>query len=159
MESTPLFYEDTVFISDAKTQAEMFENVSKALFEKDLVTEDFYQNLVEREENYPTGMDMSPVNKKYLNIAIPHTEVEYVKTTRIVPIKFQHPLTFHNMISPKDTVEAGVAFMILNEDPEGQVNILARIMDFFNRLSEEDALTFFAMDDATDIYNFLTEKF
>lgn len=159
MSNKPLFYEDTVFISQAKTQKEMFETVSKQLLDQGLVTDEFYQNLVDREEKYPTGMDMSPVNTKYLNIAIPHTEVEYVKTTRIVPIKLQQPLTFHNMISPAETMPVSFAFMILNEDPEGQVNILAQIMDLFNRLSEEETLRFFAMDDPAAIYQFLTEKF
>ncbi|MDO4680571.1 MAG: PTS sugar transporter subunit IIA [Aerococcus sp.] len=159
MEETPLFYESTVFISSTKTQAELFETVSKMLKEQDLVTEDFYKNLVEREENYPTGMDMTPVNPNYVNIAIPHTEVEYVKTTRIVPIKLENPLTFHNMINPSTTLEVGFAFMILNEDPEGQVNILARIMDFFNRLTEEEAMHFFSLEDAQAIYQFLDEKF
>lgn len=49
--------------------------------------------------------------------------------------------------------------MILNQDPEAQVNILAQIMDFINRLSAEEVSELFAMEDTEKIYRFLNEKF
>lgn len=159
MATEQLFYPETVFISQAKTKEEMFETVGKELLKQDLVTEDFCTKVIERENNYPTGMDLSPINADYEDIAIPHTETDYVKTTRIVPIKFEQPITFHNMIMPDDTVEARMAFMILNQDPEAQVNILAQIMDFINRLSAEEVSELFAMEDTEKIYRFLNEKF
>lgn len=159
MATEQLFYPETVFISQAKTKEEMFETVGKELLKQDLVTEDFCTKVIERENNYPTGMDLSPINPDYEDIAIPHTETDYVKTTRIVPIKFEQPITFHNMIMPDDTVEARMAFMILNQDPEAQVNILAQIMDFINRLSAEEVSELFAMEDTEKIYRFLNEKF
>lgn len=159
MATEQLFYPETVFSSQAKTKEEMFETVGKELLKQDLVTEDFCTKVIERENNYPTGMDLSPINPDYEDIAIPHTETDYVKTTRIVPIKFEQPITFHNMITPDDTVEARMAFMILNQDPEAQVNILAQIMDFINRLSAEEVSELFAMEDTEKIYRFLNEKF
>lgn len=159
MATEQLFYPETVFISQAKTKEEMFETVGKELLDQDLVTEDFCEKVIEREQNYPTGMDLSPINPDYEDIAIPHTETDYVKTTRIVPIKFEQPVTFHNMIIPDDTVDARMAFLILNQDPEAQVNILAQIMDFINRLSADEVQTLFTMKDTDQLYQFLSEKF
>lgn len=159
MATEQLFYPETVFISQAKTKEEMFETVGKKLLDQDLVTEDFCEKVIEREQNYPTGMDLSPINPDYEDIAIPHTETDYVKTTRIVPIKFEQPVTFHNMIIPDDTVDARMAFLILNQDPEAQVNILAQIMDFINRLSADEVQTLFTMKDTDQLYQFLSEKF
>lgn len=105
MATEQLFYPETVFSSQAKTKEEMFETVGKELLKQDLVTEDFCTKVIERENNYPRGMDLSPINPDYEDIAIPHTETDYVKTTRIVPIKFEQPITFHNMITPDDTVK------------------------------------------------------
>ena len=45
------------------------------------------------------------------NIAIPHTESEFVKTCRIVPVKLNHPITFHNMIAPDASFEVRFLFM------------------------------------------------
>ncbi|MCI5775040.1 MAG: PTS sugar transporter subunit IIA [Aerococcus sp.] len=159
MATEQLFYPETVFFSQAKTKEEMFETVGKELLDQDLVTEDFCEKVIEREQNYPTGMDLSPINPDYEDIAIPHTETDYVKTTRIVPIKFEQPVTFHNMIIPDDTVDARMAFLILNQDPEAQVNILAQIMDFINRLSADEVQTLFTMKDTDQLYQFLSEKF
>ena len=154
-----LFYEDTVYVSDKQTQADVFEEVYADLLKKQLVTEDFLKNLLEREKNYPTGLDLSPVSSALPNIAIPHTESNFVKASRIVPIKLKHPLSFHNMISPDTSIDVSFLFMILNEDGESQAGLLANIMDFINGVDNEALNRFFHMEDSTDIYQFLEEHF
>lgn len=69
-----LFYEDTIYISDKTSQEEVFEEVYTDLLKKDLVTKDFLINILEREKNYPTGLDLSPVSETISNIAIPRYE-------------------------------------------------------------------------------------
>jgi mannitol/fructose-specific phosphotransferase system IIA component (Ntr-type) len=82
------FFKDTVYVSDKQSQEEVFEEVYQDLLKKELVTEDFLENLLlERERNYPTGLDLSPVSKILPDIAIPHTESEFVRTTRIIQSK------------------------------------------------------------------------
>ena len=109
------FFKDTVYVSDKQSQEEVFEQVYQDLLKKELVTEDFLENLLERERNYPTGLDLSPVSKILPDIAIPHTESEFVRTTRIIPIKVKNEIPFYNMISPSDQISASFLFMILNE--------------------------------------------
>ncbi|WP_129044460.1 PTS sugar transporter subunit IIA [Companilactobacillus metriopterae] len=154
-----LFYSEEVFISNANSQVEVFEEIYKKLYKEDLVTKEFLANLEEREKNYPTGIDMSVVSTQIPNIAIPHTESEFVKTTMVVPVKLKNEITFNNMIDPSKNFKVKFLFMILNDNPEGQSNILARIMDFMSRTSENELITFFKLEDTESIYKFLTRKF
>ncbi|MGV3041614.1 PTS sugar transporter subunit IIA [Staphylococcus rostri] len=154
-----LFFEDTVYVSDKQTQAEVFEEVYTDLVEKKLVTKDFLTNLLEREAHYPTGLDLSPVSNALPNIAIPHTESTFVKATRIIPIKLKRELTFHNMISPESTISVSFLFMILNENGEAQAGMLAQIMDFINSVDNDALSAFFNLEDTSAIYQFLEQHF
>ena len=62
-----LFSENEVYISKASTQEDVFREIADSLLKKDLVTKDFINNLLEREQNYPTGIDMSVVSPKIPN--------------------------------------------------------------------------------------------
>lgn len=154
-----LFFKDTTYVSSRSTQEEVFEEVYLDLLNKQLVTEDFWASLLERERNYPTGLDLSPVSEVLPDIAIPHTESEYVRTTRIIPIKLKNEITFHNMISPSDQISVRFLFMILNENGEAQAGMLADIMDFINSVDKEKLCAFFNLQDIEAIYQFLEEHF
>lgn len=154
-----LFAEDTVFVCDRTTQAEVFTEVANHLMLNNYVAPAFLENIIEREKNYPTGMDMSVVDPELPNFAVPHTEVEYVNTRRIVPIKLVHPVEWHSMIDPSQSFDVSFLFMILNDDKEAQVGILAKIMDFVNGLGVENAKKLFSMTDTHEIYEFLDENF
>lgn len=154
-----LFFKDTTYVSSRSTQEEVFEEVYLDLLNKQLVTEDFLASLLERERNYPTGLDLSPVSEVLPDIAIPHTESEYVRTTRIIPIELKNEITFHNMISPSDQISVRFLFMILNENGEAQAGMLADIMDFINSVDKEKLCAFFNLQDIEAIYQFLEEHF
>jgi len=154
-----LFDERLVFVEDADTQAEVFHQVADKLVEMGAVKPDFLANLSEREQNYPTGIDMSVVNPAYPNVAIPHTEGEFVNVRKIVPIKLVKPIIFNNMIDPETEFPVSFLFMILNNDPEGQANVLAQIMDFLTTTSEADLLNLFATTDTHTIYQTLAPHF
>lgn len=156
---THLFNEQATFVSDKKTQLEVFKEVSQKLLDLDLVTQDFEKNLIDREKNYPTGMDLEIVNPLLKNIAIPHTEPEFVKAKLIVPIKLNQPITFSNMIKPDEFLEVSYLFMILNNDPEGQANLLAMIMEFLTSTSPETLTDFFTLTDTKEINQFLEHQF
>lgn len=154
-----LFVSDAVFVSNAKTQDEVFAEVADKLVAANYVKDDFLAHVKEREANYPTGIDLTPISTELPNVAIPHTEGEYVNERLVVPVKLANPLKFHNMIVPDEELEVKFLFMILNNDPEGQANILAQIMDFLGQTSVDDLNKLFQMDDPSAIYQFLMENF
>lgn len=154
-----LFFRETTYVSNKETQEEVFEEVYLDLLNKQLVTNDFFESLLARERNYPTGLDLSPVSDILPDIAIPHTECEYVRTTRIIPIKLKNEIIFHNMISPSDQISVHFLFMILNENGEAQAGMLADIMDFINSVDKEALSAFFKLEDPDEIYQFLEQHF
>lgn len=157
--TSTFFFEDTVFVSDATTQADIFTDVSGRLLTAGYVAPAFLENVIEREENYPTGLDMSPVDPELPNFAIPHTEPEFAKTCRIVPVKLIHPVEWHSMTDPSQTITVSFLFMILNDDAQAQVGILAKIMDFVNTLGASRVKQLFSMTDPHRIYEFLVQNF
>lgn len=63
------------------------------------------------------------------------------------------------MINPKQKLSVGFLFMILNNDPEGQANVLAQIMDFLTKSSEEKLNKLFNTSDTQVIYDILAPVF
>lgn len=154
-----LFDKETVFILKGESQEEIFSTVANDLLEKDLVTEDFLENLLERENNFPTGIDLSVIDPKLPNIAIPHTEIEFVKTKRIIPIRLIQPIAFQNMIQPDQSLEVSFLFMILNDSATEQSNMLADIMDYLNQTDPKELRSFFELTKEEDVYEFLVDNF
>jgi len=114
---------------------------------------------LEREHNYPTGLSLTPIDPALPNIAIPHTESTFVRTTRIIPIKLKQSLSFHNMIIPDETLSVSFLFMILNENGIEQTGLLATIMDFINTTDRSSLLAFFQYEDKEEVYRFLQKNF
>ncbi|MDK7050089.1 PTS sugar transporter subunit IIA [Aerococcus sanguinicola] len=157
--TSSLFAQETCFVLEGENAEDIFRQADQELQKLDLVKEGFLDSLIEREKNFPTALDMQPVNPNFANIAIPHTESEYVTVTRIVPIKLTKPVTFHSMIQPDQALEVGFLFMLLNKDAEAQAGLLAQVMDFFNRTDADRIENFLASEDPKAIYEFLQENF
>ena len=98
--ATSLFAPDAVYTSDKTSKEEVLEEVYGKLLKSGYVKGDFLSHIIEREEHYPTGIDTSPISKELPNVAIPHTEGEFVNARLIVPIALKHPIKFQNMIEP-----------------------------------------------------------
>ena len=145
-----LFSEDTVFISKQKEKEEVFKEIAGKLLERKLVTSEYINNLIEREKNYPTALSLSPIDTSLPNIAIPHTESEYVTETRIVPVKLKYP---------DEEVTVSFLFMILNHNESEQAGLLAGIMDFINRQSISDLKVFFNLEDSHKIFDYLKQHY
>lgn len=154
-----LFSLDTVYLPALGTREDVLKEVSADLLTKGLVTEGFLPNLLERERAYPTGMDLSVVDPDLPNFAAPHTECEFVRETRLVPVRLARPVAWGDMLDPSREIEVSFLFMILNKDMEAQTGILARIMDFVNGLGPQGLRDFFSLSDPAEIHAFLVERF
>ena len=63
------------------------------------------------------------------------------------------------MIDPSQTFPVSFLFMILNDNKEAQVGILAKIMDFVNALGTDRVKELFSMTDTKAIYQLLVDNF
>jgi mannitol/fructose-specific phosphotransferase system IIA component (Ntr-type) len=152
-----LFDKDLVFISKAKTKEEVFRNLSDYLLEKNYVNEDFYDMILKREREHPTGINTFKFNQVKSDIAIPHTESYCVNITKIVPIKLEEEIYFTNMLDSKEELRVKFLFVILNKDGAEQTNILMHIMNFAStpgRLKE-----LFKLQSEEEIYKYLEKNF
>ena len=85
----------------AETKEELFELVGKDLEVKGFVNKNYTEGIKKREKEFPTGLIT-----KNLNIALPHSETEYVEKPFIYIVKVQNsPLTF-NQLGDKQVMEA-----------------------------------------------------
>lgn len=151
-----LIDKDLVFISEAKTKEEVFKELSKYLLEKNYVTEEFYDMIVKREKENPTGINTFKFNQVKSNIAIPHTESYCVNVTKIIPVKLENELTFTNMLNNED-LNVKFLFVILNKEGLEQTNILMHILNFVSKPGNLKDL--FEKQSTDEIYQYLEEKF
>lgn len=102
---------------------------------------------------------MRPLSRKLPDVAVPHTEGNYVSTQLIVPIALRNSATFNNMVNPTEKLKVKFLFLILNNDPDMHSTILAKIMDFLAGTSVDDLNELFNSDSNEEIYDFLENNF
>lgn len=117
--------EIVVIDGEAKTWEEAIHLTAGALLEKGYVMDTFEENCVKREKVFPTGLNTE------LPIAIPHTESEYVLKSAICFLRLKHPVTFVNMESDPETVEANYVLNLAIKEKEKQVPMLAKVIEVF----------------------------
>lgn len=157
--SHELFHPDAVFVTNQTSQAAIFQEVAAQLRQLKAVKPGFAQALLAREHDYPTGIDLSVLNSDYPNVAVPHTEAEFVNTRMIVPIKLMHPVMFGNMIDPSVQLPVSYLFMLLNDELDSQTNILAQVMDLITTTPTKQLTAFFNETNRATIYSLLSTYF
>lgn len=151
-----LFKRELIFTSDANTKDEIFEEVGQYLIEKEYVKNNFIDGVKEREKNYPTGLDLSPIGENVNNVAIPHTEVEYCLSKAIGFVKLESEIEFYNMIKPEEALDAKYLFFIINNEKNGQTEVLSDLMDFLTK--EENIKKLDEINNEDTLFKFLTNN-
>ncbi|MGT2770207.1 PTS sugar transporter subunit IIA [Streptococcus intermedius] len=155
MELNHFFEKDLVFCLHADNQEDLFNQVANLLEERHIVTFSYKNALIERERVFPTGLDMNFLGKDLPNVAIPHTDIVHNLAEKVVVVRLDQPVTFHNMIVPSNEVQVSLLFFIINNSNASQTNILAQLMDFFTAAGNLEALS--KMDDADKLFHYISE--
>lgn len=110
------------------TAREFFQQCVKKLLSNGYVTDEFYDAIITREKEYPTGLQFEDIA-----IAIPHTDVQYVNKPFIyinrvedTNLKFIHMGTDDQLVKPELIVILGIT------DPKDQVDLLSFLMKLFS---------------------------
>lgn len=151
-----LFDRQLIFFGNASTQKELFQDVGEKLLQNGLVKPKYIEAIMERERNFPTGLDLSVVGEDVPNVAIPHTEVEYCNAEQVVVVKLTEGITFHNMIAPDKELKVKYAFFILNNQKKGQTDILSNLMGFFTQ--DQNVKVLDTLNSSEEIYQFLINQ-
>ena len=136
-------------------QAEQKETAIRILSDKLLaqgfVKDSFYQNVLDREAVFPTGLPT------IVPMAICHTESEHVHSSAIAVGTVASPVAFQEMGTPERTVMAEIVFVIALKNPKDQVPWLQKMMTVF-----KDEAILSAIRDAEDpeeLVQFLNQVF
>ena len=155
MELNHFFEKDLVFCLHADNQEDLFDQVANLLEERHIVTFSYKNALIERERAFPTGLDMNFLGKDLPNVAIPHTDIVHNLAEKVVVVRLDQPVTFHNMIVPSNEVQVSLLFFIINNSNANQTNILAQLMDFFTAAGNLESLS--KLDDADKLFHYISE--
>lgn len=148
------FDKNLVFCLNADNQEQLFDQVATLLEKREIVTPTYREALITREKSFPTGLDMEFLGKNLPNVAIPHTDSVHNLAEKVVVVRLEKSVTFHNMIAPDNEVEVSLLFFIINNLGASQTNILAQLMDFFTGNGHLEDLA--VLSEPEDIYNYIT---
>lgn len=123
------WFEEDLIIPDieAVSYEEVLKILSERLYKKGYVKEGFYEKLLEREKDFPTGLPIEGDVKA----AIPHASPEYVKKSKIAVGILKKPVTFIEMGSRDRFVECKLVFLLAIKDSDKHLEFLKQLMDFF----------------------------
>ena len=110
-------------IENAKTNTDVLTQMCTHLCEKGLVKETYCQAILEREANFPTGL-----NTGAINIAIPHADVCHVNTAAICVAVLNPAVDFRAMDEPEDAVPISLVIMLVLTEPHGHLEMLQKIV-------------------------------
>jgi PTS system galactitol-specific IIA component len=95
----------------------------------------FKDALLERERGYPTGLpSKTPA-------AIPHADPQWVITPGIGVALLHHPIEFHQLGAPTQTVAVHLVLLLLVTDPKEQATVLSRVVAMLQREELQAELT------------------
>ena len=106
----------------AESKEELLRYLSGKLEERGIVKDSFADNLVLRENEYPTGLPL----ERELNVAIPHTFSEHVNSPQILVATLAEPMDFGCMGDPDTQVTVGTVIVMALK--EGHLEALRQLM-------------------------------
>lgn len=142
---------DLIWIkAPCKKQQDIFEMVALKAREGNRVTDNFLKKIIEREEVFPTGLQLDGYA-----VAIPHTDPECVNEQFIAVITSDEGIPFKRMDDPNEEVITNAIFMLGLNEPHNQLEVLQQLMAILqDRASVEKMLL---MKDETEILELLSE--
>ncbi len=117
-------YEDLIVIDvDSKDAQDAIRQVGQHLLDGGFVKDTYIDAVVQRETEYPTGLQLQD-----MGVAMPHTAGVHVNTPAVCVAKLTHPVTFGHMGDPDTKVQAELIFMMAIQNPDAQLETLQKVM-------------------------------
>lgn len=154
-----VFSPDAIYVTSQDDQDLVLKEIYDKLLEQGYVKGNFLSHIIKREHNFPTGLKLDTLGKDLPNVAVPHTEGEFVNVSMIVPVALRESVVFHNMIKPSEKLKVKFLFMLLDNHPDGQAQLLSQVMDFLAKTPENELRHFLNFTDPEIIYEFLKQNF
>ncbi len=108
---------------------EALKRLSEILFGRGFVLEGYARALIEREKEYPTGLEVPG----YITVALPHVHVKYTIKPVLLIALLEKPVEFRKMDSPSEKVMAEAIILLALKDLENSTALLKKITSLFSR--------------------------
>lgn len=109
--------------------------LSDYLYRNGIVHESFAQAVLERENQFPTGLNLAKGG-----VAIPHTDPEHVIDDKILVLRLNDAIEFNHMVAPDNKVNTNLIIMIVIKHREKQTQVLSSIMELMQNDNNMDVL-------------------
>ncbi len=140
-----LFHLDLVHLGiDGRTENEIFEKVYVILKSRGYVTEDYLEGIKKREEEFPTGLIT-----KFLNIALPHSEPEFVNKAFVCIVRLEKNVIVRQM-GDNQEIQVKDLFFLGIKDGRSQAGLLSQFVNLF--MDEEFVIQYSSMSEEASIY-------
>ncbi|WP_157454464.1 PTS sugar transporter subunit IIA [Carnobacterium maltaromaticum] len=118
----------------ANSEEELFAVIAERLLELGYVYSDYLTGITLRERNFPTGLIT-----QHLNIALPHSDTEYVKKPFIYIVRLKQPVIVRQMGDNQEMLVKDIFFLGIKE-PTKQVGLLQLLIMLFQEEAFMEAL-------------------
>lgn len=149
-----IYFDESIISVDleATSSEDVLRSMGRNLYDKNLVKETFTQAIIDREDEFATGLPTSGVS-----VAIPHTDTEHVNAKTISVATLKEPVDFGVMGGgPDETTPVKVVFLLAMNDSSHQLSLLQQLMQVFQ--DEKTLMTLANEKDASHIKRILREK-
>lgn len=135
---------------DGATEADVFQVVTAKLLEEGMVNDNYLDGIINREEQFPTGLVT-----QHLNIALPHADPEFVEEAFVFICRLNTPVTCKQMGDNREMDVQNLFFLGI-KDGKNQVGLLQVFMNLF--MDEEFVQQFLSIDCPDEMYRFFIDN-
>ncbi len=115
---------DLIFLGlKINEQKNLLEYMAKELNRFESVNEKFIEKVIEREQEFPTGLQLEDIG-----VAIPHSDIDYVYMPAVAMAVLKDTVNFCSMENNDKTVPVSIVFMLAVSDGNKQLELLQEIM-------------------------------
>lgn len=107
----------------AQSYEDIMKQLGSALIQEGYAKESYVDALIQREKEFPTGLDVNGVG-----VAIPHTDISHVNRAGIAIAVLRRPVTFVQMGTEDENVDVQLIFMLAVVNPNEHIDQLQRIL-------------------------------
>ncbi len=126
------FYGDLIYLNrDFSDREEMFNEIGTVLIEKGMVKPVYIEEILKREENFPTGIDLG-----YMQVAMPHVEAKYVNDNAVFIVTTKKGIEFENA-EDDGMVNSKIIFGLIVKDSDKHLDFLMKLVELYQK---EDVL-------------------
>jgi len=116
----------------ATSREEIIRKLGSMLFKYGYVKDTYTQAVLDREIEYPTGLQA-----RVTGVAIPHTDTEHVLKPAVAIATLDDPVLFNGMGMPDTKVKVDIILMLAIHDPKLVVSTLRKVIFI---LEDDEAL-------------------